>query len=105
MAGQGVKEQVIPVEGMGATYSIGSDRYAYTVVKVLSPKRIWVQADITHQVGSFYGTQSYVCEPNPSAPVREFSLRKDGTWREKGQYDPYGTLELGIRHTELDPGF
>lgn len=40
-----MREQVTPEVGMGATEVVGSDRYPYTIVKVVNPKKIVVQRD------------------------------------------------------------
>lgn len=81
-------------EGMPATYSIGSDSYAYTVTKVLSEKRIELTMDRHHKG---------LHVPAATSEVRVATLRQDGRWRMPKSNAGYFTL--GERHTHFDPNF
>jgi len=75
-----------PEIGMGATYSIGSDRYAYTVVEILRKGRtLLIQRDV------------------PNGQVVTATLRGDGQYRPRGS--KCGHVALGVRRTYMDPGF
>lgn len=90
---------------MGATYSIGSDRYPYTVIEVRSPKTIVVQGDKAKPTKNHdpYGEQSHLFVPNANGEKRVFTKRKNGGWYEKGSPMGYGRLRLGERHKHMDP--
>jgi hypothetical protein len=69
--------------GDGATYCIGSDRYAGTIIEVSpSGKTVLFQK-----------------ERNPNGSVTTFTLRRDGTYKAVGM--TYATLIPG----KLDPHF
>jgi hypothetical protein len=93
---------VMPVVGMGATMSLGSDRYAYTVVAVLNPKKVMVvRDDVVYRADrSGYG-EIY----SPGAGDAEVAtLRKDGRWHLGTKLeDPF--LRLGVRNAYCDPHF
>ena len=94
----------IPEVGMGGTILMYSDRHAVTVVEILSPKRILVQQDIATRTdkNGMSECQDYTYTSNPNATKREFSLRKDGRWKEaKGQT----ILMLGKRESYHDFSF
>jgi len=89
--------------GDGATILHYTDRDACTVVKVCTPRKILIQEDkhkllngfesgepdaLTFTPGGFCGhtsgTQRWEHTPDPDAPVRTVTLRKDGEWRLSG---------------------
>ena len=96
-----------PEVGMGATYSIGSDCYPYTVMEVRSPKTIVVQEDKARPTKNHHphGNQSFLFEPNSEGEKRVFTLRKNGGWYENGQPMGHGRLRVGERHKHIDPHF
>lgn len=75
-----------PVIGLGCTYLCGSDRYPYTIVEVINPKKIIVR-----------------CDTNPDF-LRIISKRKDGNWKEVNSNVSF-VYELGYRNYEIDRGF
>jgi hypothetical protein len=96
-----------PIEvGMGATELMWSDRHAYTVVKVESQTKVWVQKDHAKVViGQKYnGSAKYEYTPNLKAPIIMLTLRKDGQWHQgtslKGQ-----VFAVGYREEYYDPSF
>lgn len=95
--------KIEPKVGMPVTYSIGSDSYSYTIVEILSPKRLAVCADDVMQVGNFYGDQEHVITEKGGGRMRFISLRKNGVWREMGEHCGY--WELGKANNYMDPGF
>lgn len=96
----------MPVVGMGATELMWSDRHAYTIVRVFSPTKIWVQQDKAIVVkGSIHdGSAVYVFEEDPSRPEKLVTFRKDGKWHEGGTIK--GTpFAIGYRDEYYDPTF
>jgi hypothetical protein len=81
-----------PVIGMAATYSIGSDSYACTVVNVLSKHRIEVCRDRELRPGIY--------APAEGGKTMIASRRNDGRWREIGT-SRAGSFTLGERETHL----
>ena len=86
-----------PAVGMGATYSVGSDRYAVTIIEVSkSGKQIVVQDDIMKRIDTngMSEMQEYEYTPNPQGSTRKFYLNKSGRWQEsKGS----ARLTVGFR--------
>lgn len=96
----------VPTVGMGATHNVGSDSYPYTIIEVsANGQRIRVQEDTATRVDSngMSESQDWIYERNPSGKVLEFSLRKFGIWREKGE--KHCSLSIGIRRMYQDPSF
>lgn len=94
----------VPEVGMGATIVMYSDRHAATVVEVVGPKKIIVQEDTSTRTdkNGMSENQDYNYSPNPAAPRRTFTLRKDGRWHESKA----GTIiRLGERDSYHDFGF
>lgn len=101
--------QMTPFVGMGVTYYCGSDRYAYTVISVLTPTKLVVQQDTATLVAQDQPSgenQVYTYARNPNGEVVDISLRKDGYWRQvrtnriRGSY-----YKLGERRYYSDPCF
>lgn len=101
------RERVDIVVGSGATYSVGSDRYPYTVVEILSARRIVVQADDYQRIDTngFSESQKYDFRNNPSGPKVVLSLRRNGRWCEVGQSMSVSGYHLGHRSAYSDPSF
>lgn len=102
-----IKNETTPEVGMGATYGVGSDCYPYTIVEILSPRRIVVQADsYTALPGNdpFSENQSYEYFRNPQGHLVTLSLRKNGRWVPVGQSN-YGGFAIGHRRFYQDPCF
>lgn len=101
-----------PVVGMGATYCIGSDRYAGTIIHVHKNGRelAW-QADSVQNVApaserQWGGTQKYEYQSNPQAEIEIYTLRKNNRWVQKGRpIRGYGNLWIGERDHYMDPCF
>lgn len=70
------EEVIVPTVGMGATECHPSDRYPYTVIEVITPRKIVVQADTYRWAGDDF---EYTLNPNGTTYV--VTLRKDGKWR------------------------
>lgn len=97
-----------PKVGMGATINMHSDRYAVTIVEVVSPSRIVVQHDRSKLIGGSRQSESqeYEFTPNPKGEKKVFSKRKNGLWIESGHERGSGTsLTIGVRDEYYDPGF
>lgn len=93
-----------PEVGMGATQLCWTDRHAYTVVEVKSPKRIVVQADKAIRVDSngMSESQKYEFVPQPDAPKVTLTLRKNGQWKPVGGGN---TFAIGYRSEYHDFSF
>ena len=92
-----VEREIAPEIGMGATYNIGSDSYAYTISKVnRTGKTIEVKADVRKG-------EDFI--PNPNAKARIFTMRKSGYFQEKGADGRSGYLTIGVRKEYRDPSF
>lgn len=91
------QDVIVPQVGMGATEVVGSDRYAYTIVEVVSSKKFYMVRDITR--GALY-----VRDLNPDAERVLVTLRKDGSWH-GGNTLKGAFVHLGIRRTHMDPSF
>jgi len=106
-----IKGEIINIEvGMGATKSVGSDSYPYTITKVTSNgNEIHAQRDNSTPTedSEYYGTQSYTYSQDPNSKVEIFTLRKNGYFVKKGKplNHYWDSLSLGIRRYYRDPSF
>lgn len=100
---------VQPKAGDGATIVYYTDRHACTVVDVsANGKLIAVREDRSLRMDSNGRSESqdYRFEPDPNAPMRAFSLRRNGLFVEVGGAAHNGiVLRLGTRQTYIDPSF
>lgn len=94
-----------PKVGMGATELCWTDRHAYTIVEIRSPKRIKVQQDRAIRTDNLgmSDAQQYRYERDPEAPIITLSLRKDGKWRQVGCDG--NTFKIGYRSEYHDYSF
>lgn len=95
------------VVGQGATYAIGSDRYPYTVTRIISPTRVAVQQDHYRRTdkNGFSELQEYEYTPNPSAQETIVTLRRNGTWHKVGDSQKSGAFSFNGRRAYQDPSF
>jgi len=96
---------VVPEAGMGATNVCYSDREAYTIVEVLTPRKIIVQRDKATRTDSngMSEMQKYNFESDPNAPKVVVTKRKDGRWlRQKTDHDVF---VIGSRQEYYDFSF
>jgi hypothetical protein len=93
--------------GDGATKGVGSDRYPYTIVEILSPKRVVLQPDDYYRTdkNGFSEMQTYEFTPNPEAYRIIVTLRKNGRWYQLGQTMGGSRFSLGHRDAYQDPSF
>lgn len=93
-----------PEVGMGATEISWTDRHAYTVIEIISPRRIRVQEDTSTRTDSngMSEVQSYDFTPNLTGRIETLTKRKDGTWRVMGSQRVF---TLGIRMQYHDYSF
>jgi len=97
-----------PVVGTGVTLPSYTDRYAGTIVEILSDKKIVIQEDkaIRTDNRGMSEDQDYKYERDPSAPKVIFRLRKNGTWVVDGQPMNVGQIAcLGYRRAYHDFSF
>lgn len=95
--------------GSGATCGIGSDRFALTVVEIISAKRVILQTDESKRLdsnGPFTESQEYEFRRDDNGSKVEVSLRKNGTWIKVGSSltDSF-RYHLGHRSAYRDPCF
>ena len=71
-----------PTVGMGATEVMYSDRNPFTVIAVITPRKIVVQEDTSTRTDSngMSDCQSYTYSPNPEGRTRTLTLRKNDRW-------------------------
>lgn len=94
--------------GIGATKFSGSDRYPYTVVEVVSDKKVILQADIAKRTdkNGLSEIQTYEYTPDPDAEKIVVTLRKNGRWVRDGESMKGGTgFHIGHREAYSDPSF
>jgi hypothetical protein len=98
----------VPEVGMGATILMWSDRYPATIVAV-GPDAKWVdiQEDSAVRIDSngMSDCQAYRFEACPGAPVRRFTLRKDGGYILAGESMRGLRLRIGDRSAYHDFSF
>lgn len=77
------KEPATPKVGDGATKLGWSDRRAYTVVEVLSEKKVVIQRDKATRTDGLgmSDAQSYSYERDPSGSKETVTLSKGGQWK------------------------
>ncbi|MBI1213577.1 MAG: hypothetical protein GC190_19135 [Alphaproteobacteria bacterium] len=77
----------VPTVGMGATACAFTDRYAGTIIEIISPSRIkWREdkATRTNENGTSDVGQRYTYEADPDGRIIIFTKRRNGVWREAG---------------------
>ena len=98
------------VEGIGVTYSIGSDAYAYHVTEVIKPGKM-VKIQQLHEVntGDWFGDQNwelFIPENNNSCRYLKFWK---GSWKECYENGNLthscGYYHVGYAHSRRDPSF
>jgi hypothetical protein len=101
-------EQPALVVGMGVTETRWTDRRAYTLIEVLSDKRVVVQEDKARRTDNngMSESQTYEYTPDPNGTKRVLTLRKDGAWREVGSKKSGASGWLfGVRRAYHDYSF
>ena len=101
-----VEQSKIPIVGKGATKYVGSDRYPYTVVEVIHPKRIVVQADRAVNT-AVWPDQKYEYTRCPEGAKTILTWRSGAeVWREVGESVRHGAgWYVGDRQCYQDPSF
>lgn len=97
----------IPQVGMGATESVGSDRYPYTVILVVSPKKIVVRRDDFCRTdrNGMSESQTYEFTQTVEGPETTLTLRRNGRWVSEGTAMKDGHWFIGERQAYQDPCF
>jgi len=92
-----------PEVSMGVTEVLYSDRHPYTVVEVIKPWRIRVQADKSTRIdhNGCSESQEYTYESDSSAPIIELRLNKYGRWKARG-HSQGPTYLIGKREEYYD---
>lgn len=104
IAEQGTQTQT-PEIGEGCTIYSYSDRSAGTVVRVETPKRVFIKYDkaIRTDGNDMSDSQSYRYEPSEGAEIK-VSLCRDGSWHE-GTNQKGRTVRFGHRSAYHDYSF
>ena len=91
--------------GDGCTEYVGSDRYPYSVVEVVTARKVVIQKDFFEIIeGSIAeDRQIYEFKPNPHGQKFAISLRKDGFWRRVGTRNQSYYYHVGKRSARRDP--
>lgn len=103
-------KQPEPVEGMGATIVLWTDRHAATItgVRVIRGVRtVFVQEDIATRTdkNGLSESQEYSYAPNPEAREQAFTLRQNGAYVERGEPMTGTRLVIDERDAYEDPSF
>lgn len=110
-------QEIIPQVGMGVTEILYTDREPFTIIKIISPTRILIQADkvepnpkwtekMDFRAGGFCGTvvnqyeQEWIITPNSNGKTIELTKSKNGTWK-----NGTGTFRIGVRQHFYDYNF
>lgn len=96
--------------GMGAVYGVGSDRYPFTVVEVVSDSTVIVTADHYKRIDNNGQSeaQEYEYTPQPDGcriTVTRRLQRGDYVWRKKGDHAGGGVFSFHGRRAYIDPSF
>jgi hypothetical protein len=97
----------IPQIGMGATIAIGTDAYPATIVAIKG-KKVLVQMDEYRRTdkNGISEDQKYEYYPNPNAPTKTFTLRKNGRFVIEGDsMNSSVRMYIGSRRAYQDPSF
>jgi hypothetical protein len=99
--------EIEPVVGMGVTYSIGSDRYPFSIIKVINHRTLIIQKDsfTRKDTNGLSEIQEYEYTPNVNSEQITITKRKDGCWRQKKSSSSYGIYTVGTRRAYMDPCF
>ena len=73
----------LPSVGQGACFTVGSDRYPATVIKVTAKTVTLQEANATPAAGhEYFGSQKYEFTPNPNGALRVARWsNKSGAWK------------------------
>jgi hypothetical protein len=93
--------------GEGATMGFGSDCYPYTIIQVVSEKKVVIQADRSKLVSGNILTeaQEYEYSRDPNGTTLVVTKRKNGKWYPQGQSMNSQSVYLGGRRAYRDPSF
>jgi hypothetical protein len=95
-----------PAVGEGCTIYSYSDRAAGTVVRIATPKKVFIKYDKTTRIDTngMSESQTYSYETNDAGLEIEVSLRRDGIWHE-GTTQKGRVVRFGHRDTYHDFSF
>jgi hypothetical protein len=99
-----------PEVGTGCTVLLWTDRKAATVVASFVERKrtyVTVQYDTATRTddNGMSESQDYAYEPNPNGIKRDFELRPDGRWSERGSRGKGNGLLIGVRQAYHDYSF
>ena len=95
------QNQIKPEVGMGATEYLVTDRNPYTIIEVMSEKRIKVQADNFKVIkgGEHDGSAEYEYSRNSNGAIVTIAKAKNGRWYTAGR-----TIQCGNGESYFQPG-
>jgi hypothetical protein len=100
------EEKNRPKVGMGVTQIVGSDRYPFTIVRVINDKKIVVTKDSVGPNKKIDPEQSYDYQTNWDGFNIILTLRNNGRWREQGEPTKGGCpWHIGSRRFYQNPSF
>lgn len=93
--------------GDGATYYIGSDRYPFTIIEIVSDKKVILQRDHYRRIDNngLSENQTYEYFPNSYAERIVVTKRKNGRWYKQGESMGAGQYSLGVRRAYQNPSY
>lgn len=95
-----------PQVGMGATEVMWSDRHAYTIQKVVSPRKVIVTRDrATMRDGCTIYDQEWDLEPTPLEEDGSNGITLVRTTKRWKRLNIDQTFVLGVRREYYDPSF
>lgn len=99
--------KTVPTVGSGATRLGWTDRHPYTVIEVLSPRRVVLQEDTAVRVDNngMSESQEYEFHANPQGQKVTVTLRKNGRWVEQGESIKGTAYSLGYKSKYHDFSF
>ena len=103
----GTNPALVPAVGMGVTHCSWSDRDPFTIVEVLSPRKLVVQSDNYERTDNngMSESQAYTFTPNPEGHKVTITLSKNGQWIREGESIKATKYILGRRDRYHDYSF
>ncbi|MDP3452762.1 MAG: hypothetical protein Q8R90_07385 [Bacteroidales bacterium] len=95
---------IAPVVGMPCCEIMYTDRYPFTVTRIISDHKIEVKPN-KYKVIDFYGEDYEIGEVEHEDPGQIFTLRKNGRWVRHGDSQNGRAIALNTHSMRIDPSF
>lgn len=97
----------IPAVGMGVTEIMHSDRHAWTIIEIISPRKIIIQRDNVKRTdkNGMSEQQTWNMQPDPNGATRTVTLRKNGRWITEGDSSNGTFYAIGVKNEYYDFSF